>query len=590
MAYSDLQSFLAALERQGELRRIRVPVDPELEITEIYSRVVREQGAALLFERVQGSPYSLVINLFGSPRRVELALGAEPGAFGESVVKSIEQLNPPSLKALWRNRKLLLRLRAGRTTLSRRPLSQQVVERPGDLTQFPALKCWPHDGGRFLTWPLVLTRSPATGRSNLGVYRMQVYSPQTTGMHWQLGRGGGFHYAEAEECGEPLEAAVVLGGDPALMLASVLPLPEGLEELMASGLLRGKPTPMVPGKTIHGLVPASAEFVLEGAVPPHERATEGPFGDHFGHYSEAAPFPVFHLRAITRRRKPVFPAAVVGRPPQEERFWGEMAQQLLRPFVRLLHPEVTDLWAYEQAGFTNLLVVSVRKRYGKEPFKTALSLLGEGQLSLTKCLVLVDPDVAVRDFRAVLRAVRRNFNPESDFMLLSRVALDTLDFTSFTMPQGSRMVLDATTKERAQPVEASGTQVLRADPQALCPEIRRWRLLEDTLLAVQVEHSSSREVLSRLVNAEELRDVKLVAAVSPDVDLDDDNALLWGIFLRFDPARDLLFTQATMTGVQPAYRGVMGIDATWKPSYPKVLTMDPEVVRTVDRRWKAYWE
>ena len=605
MPYADLQSFIADLERHGELKRVRATVDPAMEITEVYTRVVREGGPALLFESVAGSRYPLVINLFGSERRVRMALGMEPGAFGESVVRTVQELMPPSPRALWRNRSTLLRLRAARTVGVRNAISQQVLERPGDLTSLPALRSWPRDGGRFLTWPLVLTRSPKTGRSNLGVYRMQVYSETTAGLHWQLGRGGGFHYVEAEERGEPLEVAVVLGGDPALMLASLLPLPEMLEELVFAGLLRGKPTPMARGKTIRGQVPANAEFVLEGVAPPGERRIEGPFGDHLGHYSEVAPFPVFHLRAVTRRRSPVFPAAVVGRPPQEERFWGETAQALLRPFVRLLHPEVTDLWSYYQAGFVNLVVAAVQGRHVKEPVKTALALLGEGQLSLTKCLILVDPDVNVRDFRAVLRAVRRNFSPERDFTLLSRVALDTLDFTSYQMHLGSRMVLDATSKPGAGlPLEATmpghsrgpdaATErvgegpVLRADLKAICPEIKRWRLVEDTLLAVQVDFPA-RSVLERLVTAHEMQGVRVIAAVSADVDLDDDDALLWGIFMRFDPARDVLFTEARLTGVQPTYRGAMGIDATWKPGYPEVLRMDPDVVRKVDERWKEYW-
>ena len=635
MPYADLQSFIADLERHGELRRVRATVDPAMEITEIYSRIVRGDGPstgsgrtggagqrpvdsrrtagsgrspALLFENVAGSRYPLVINLFGSERRVRMALGMEPGALGESVVRAVQELMPPSPRALWRNRSTLLRLRAARTVGVRNAISQQVVERPGDLTTLPALKSWPRDGGRFLTWPLVLTRSPKSGRSNLGVYRMQVYSETTAGLHWQLGRGGGFHYVEAEERGEPLEVAVAMGGDPALMLASLLPLPEMLEELVFAGLLRGKPTPMARGKRIRGQVPANAEFVLEGVAPPGERRTEGPFGDHLGHYSEAAPFPVFHLRAVTRRRNPVFPAAVVGRPPQEERFWGETAQALLRPFVRLLHPEVTDLWSYYQAGFVNLVVAAVRGRHVKEPVKTALALLGEGQLSLTKCLILVDPEVNARDFRAVLRAVRRNFSPERDFTLLSRVALDTLDFTSYQMHLGSRMVLDATSKPGAgSPLEAtlqprvaeatggggrdagaSHDSPLRADPKAICPEIKRWRLVEDTLLAVQVDYPA-RDVLERLIAARGLQGVKLIAAVSADVDLDDDDALLWGIFMRFDPARDVLFTDARLTGVQPTYRGVMGIDASWKPGYPEVLRMDEDVVRRVDQRWGEYW-
>ncbi|MBM3946458.1 MAG: UbiD family decarboxylase, partial [SAR202 cluster bacterium] len=537
MPYLDLQSFITDLERHGQLRRIAAPVDPQLEITEVYSRVVRERGPALLFENVQGSSFPLVINLFGSERRVRLALGIEPGALGESIVKAVQDLMPPSPGALWRNRTTLLRLRSARTTRVRNPVSQQVVDRPGDLTTLPALKCWPRDGGRFLTWPLVLTRSPRTGRSNLGVYRMQVYSPTEAGLHWQVAKGGGFHYTEAEERNEPLEVAVVLGGDPALMLASVLPLPETLEELLFAGLLRGKPTPMTFGKTMRGLVPANAEFVLEGVARPLDRRLEGPFGDHLGHYSEAAPFPVLHLRAVTRRRSPVFPAAIVGAPPQEERLWGETSQALLKPFLRLLRPEITDLWAYYEGGFVNLLVASTKARFGKEPLRTALWLLGEGQLSLAKWVVMVDPDVDVQDFRAVLRAMRANFRPESDFWLVSGAALDSLDFTSYRMHLGSRMVMDATTKPGPdEPLEATLPPVvpdadqdvgravrqspLQVDPKALCPEITRWRLVEDAMLAVQMDFPA-RGVLERLVASGGLQGVKVVAAVSMDVDLED---------------------------------------------------------------------
>ena len=583
MPFRDLQEFLAALEKAGELRRIPVEVDPELEITEIATRVVKEEGPALLFERVKGSPYRLAINILGSERRIELALGRHPSSIGQELVRFIERINPPSLKSLWRMRGTARRLLAARLTRARRGLSQQVVETP-DLSTLPAIKCWPQDAGRFITLPLVFTRSPATGRSNLGIYRMQLYGPDSTGMHWQLGKGGGFHYYEAEERGQPLEVAAVLGGDPALLLSAVLPLPESLEEIIFSGLLRGRPTPMVRARTLSLAVPANAEFVLEGHVPPGERVPEGPFGDHFGHYSDQAPFPVFHVKAITRRRHPIYPAAVVGKPPQEDRAMGDAIQEFLNPFVRLIHPEVEDLWAYFEAGFHNLLVVSVKGRYTKEPMKTALGLFGEGQLSLTKSIVLVGPGVNVRDFRAVLREIRRHFNAEEDFLLLPRVPLDTLDFTSFKMHLGSKMALDATPKGAAQPQANGG---LAVDPARLSEGVLGSRLLEETLLAVQVR-GGGREVLSRLMRAPELSNIKLMAAVSPDVDLDDQTQLLWGIFTRFDPARDVLFPDMRLVGAAPVYRGPLAIDATYKPGYPAPLEMDPDVVERVNRRWHEY--
>ena len=583
--WPDLQAFLGHLESQEELRRVRVEVDHALEITEIATRVVREEGPALVFERVRGSPYPLAINIFGSRRRIEMALGREPGAIGEELAGLVERLNPPSLRALWSAKGTLRRMLSMRTAKGRRALCQEVEEAP-DLDRLPALTCWPGDGGRFITFPLVLTEDPQTHRRNLGIYRMHVFDRDRTGMHWQVQKGGGFHYYRAEQLGRPLEVAVVLGGDPALMLAAVLPLPEDLDEVAFSGFLRGRPTAMAPARTLSLRVPASAEFVLEGVVPPGERQTEGPFGDHFGHYSGAAPFPVFHLRRVTRRRNPVYPAAVVGKPPQEDRYLGDAAQEMLGPLIKVIHPELRDLWAYYEAGFHNLLVASVEVRFTKEAMKTALGLLGQGQLALTKVVVLVGPDVNVRSFEDVLRAVQRHFNPGEDFALIPRAPLDTLDFTGVRMHYGSKMVLDATPKADQPPT--GGPAPMTIDPAAVCPQVRAWRLLAETLLAVQVE-GDGKAALQQLLGLEGLGGVCMVAAVSPNVRLENNAELLWGMFTRFDPARDVLFQEVELRGAWPVYRGRMGIDSTFKEGYPEPLTMTDETRRKVDERWAEYW-
>jgi UbiD family decarboxylase len=583
--WPDLQTFLGHLERQEELRRVRVEVDPALEITEIATRVVREEGPAVLFERVRGSPYPLAINIFGSRRRIEMALGREPGAIGEELAGLVERLNPPSLRALWSAKGTLRRMLSMRTARSRKALCQEVEEAP-DLDLLPALTCWPKDGGRFVTFPLVLTEDPETHRRNLGIYRMHVFGRDQTGMHWQVQKGGGFHYYRAEKLGRPLEVAVVLGGDPALMLSAVLPLPEDLDEVAFSGFLRGRATAMVPARALSLRVPASAEFVLEGVVPRGERRTEGPFGDHFGHYSGAAPFPVFHLRRVTRRHSPVYPAAVVGRPPQEDRYLGDAAQEMLGPLIKVIHPELRDLWAYYEAGFHNLLVASVEVRFTKEAMKTALGLLGQGQLALTKVVVLVGPDVNARSFEAVLRAVQQHFNPGEDFALIPRAPLDTLDFTGVRMHYGSKMVLDATPKADQPP--AGQPAPMTIDPAAVCPQVRAWRLIADALLAVQVE-GDGKAALQQLLGLEGLGGVCMVAAVSPDVRLENNAELLWGIFTRFDPARDVLFQEVELRGAWPVYRGRMGVDSTFKEGYPEPLTMTDEIRRKVDERWEEYW-
>ena len=581
--FEDFQSYLWYLESRGLLRRVKVEVDPVLEVTEIATRVVREEGPALLFERVEGSFYRLAINFMGSARHIEMILGMHPRELGEKIARVIETLNPPSLGSIWKTRSFWSRMWASRPHHVLRGLCQQVVEDP-DLDRLPILKCWPKDGGRFLTFPLVITEDPNTGVSNMGIYRMHVYGKDTTGMHMQIQKGVGFHYREAEKKGEALELACVLGADPALMLAGIFPLPEGFEEIAFAGVLRGKSTRLVRAKTIDVHVPADAEIVIEGVVPPRERHMEGPFGDHFGHYSDPAPFPVFHINKITRRRDAIYPAAVVGKPPQEDRYMGDASQEILMPFIKMMRPEVRDMWAYYQAGFHNLLVVAVESRYTREPIKTALGLFGEGQLGLCKCIVLVEPGVDVRSFTEVLRAIRRHFDPASDCILVSRAPLDTLDFTSFKMHQGSKLVIDATGRED----EPAPAKPIEVDPSVLGRGVKKWRLLEETLLVLQVEGDAA-ETLDRAVRSNWLGSVKIVAAVSPDVDLADEVNLIWGIFTRFDPARDIRFTRTTVSGIAPVYEGIMGIDATWKKGYPDPLEMDPEIIQKVDKRWNQYW-
>ena len=638
MPYSDLQSFALALESTNELCRIDALVDPHLEIAEIYSRVVRREGPALLFENVRGSNYPLLINPLGSSRRIEFALGRHPGEIGASLLKLAEAAQPPQPRKLWKQRatirEILWSMRARRV---RRAPVHQVVEEP-ELLRLPVQTCWPEDGGPFITFGLVITKDPETGERNVGLYRIQVYDTTTAGMHWQIQKGGGFHYNKAERLGVPLEVAVVIGADPYLLMAAITSLPEGMDEISFSGLMRRAPCKVVRCKTIDLEVPAEAEMVLEGVVPPHERRLEGPFGDHFGHYSHAADFPVFHVKRVTRRRKPLYLSATVGKPPQEDKYIGNAVQAMIGPLIKLIHPEIKDLWAYYETGFHNLLVMSMDERYYKESMRTALALMGTGQLSLTKCGVLVDGEVDVSDFDAVLRAIRDNFDPAGDFLLLPGVAQDTLDFTSFRMNLGSKMVLDATSGAKrtlhgtpgsdAEAVaEAAGGHIPSIEghfPGLVVPgpnsaylgdeaigaggrdqqdsraksDLRVAKLreidsrilahvtLQDSLLVAQVE-AGGREVIERLVQVP-LGPIKIVATVSPDVPLDSRDLLLWGIFTRFDCARDIVFTDVQRRGAWTTCHGVMGIDATFKPGYPKPLDMDPAIVKKVDERWAEY--
>ena len=472
------------------------------------------------------------------------------GQIGEELVSFFEQMMPPKPSALWKNRAIVKNLLRAKPRNVSSGTSQQIIEMPS-LKAIPIQTCWPADGGKFITQGQVFTYDPVGGKRNVGMYRMHVYDDTTTGMHWQIQKGGGFHYHHAEQLGKELEVAVALGTDPALLFASISALPEGLDEVMFASFLRGDRIPMTLGKNISVQVPANAEFILEGVVPPIERRMEGPFGDHFGHYSNAAPFPVFHLKTITHRTKPIYPATVVGIPPMEDKYLGEASQQILGPLVKLIHREVHDLWAYYEAGFHNLLVLSVEERYKKEAMKAALGLLGTGQLSLTKCLVLVSQDVNPRDWSGVLREIRSNFDPHFDFVLLPKVPLDTLDFTSFKMELGSKMIIDATKKQRSEtakyktPKKESAKAKFEsqiANLKSIDRRIIGSRLVEESLLIVKVRNQG-RAVIEKLVNQKEFQSLDIIAAVSEDVDIRNQVSYIWGIFTRFDCERDIIFSE-----------------------------------------------
>jgi 4-hydroxy-3-polyprenylbenzoate decarboxylase len=414
---------------------------------------------------------------------------------------------------------------------------------------------------------------------------MQVHGPDETGMHFQIGKGGGYHLYEAAQEKRSLPVAVALGGDPLVMLAAMMPLPEGLSEVAFAGLLRGRRPVLSRGGTVDVAVPRGAEFVLEGTVSADDLRREGPFGDHFGHYSAAAPFPVFRVRKVFRRRDAIYPAIVVGKPPQEDGFMGNLVQELMGPLIRLPHPEVRALWAFEETGFHHLLVASVEQRFAKEAMRSALGLLGQGQLGLTKVVVMVGRTVDPRNLDEVLDALARNFDPAEDFLLLPGVPFDTLDFTSFTPNLGSKMVLDATPKVGSD----AGAQLPELpDLSGVDPRVLGQALLGRSVLAVRVA-GQPRDALAAVMRT--LPDStlpRIVAAVSPDVPLDDRRLLMWGIFTRFDPARDVFFERTELHGAWPVHRGRMAIDATFKQGYPEPLEMDPDVVKKVDRRWREY--
>ncbi len=581
--FRNLREYISHLENKGDLRRIKTRVDPELEITEIASREMNLGGPALLFENVDGASFPLAINLFASEERIRTALGGNPREIGEELVDIFEKVNPPSLRGIFSALPKMTRALSMRTTNTRSAGSQKNETAP-ELEKLPAIKCWPKDGGRFITLGLVITHSPVSGSRNMGLYRLQIYDSKTTGMHWHPHKGGAAHYDEAGKAGRDLEAAVVLGGDPALIFSAIAPLPEGIDEIAFSGYLRRRAVPMAKAKTVSMRVPAEAEIIIEGVVPKNILRTEGPFGDHFGHYSMQAEFPVFQAKRMTFADNAVFPATVVGKPPQEDMYLGVAAGEMFSPLIRIIHPEIKDIWACPEAGFHNLLFVSVDERYPKNAVKSMLALWGTGQLALTKCIVTVSSGVNLRDFSAILAEIGKNFDPRDDFLLIPSAPLDTLDFTSGNFHVGSKMGLNATRKNgRAQMEYCSSVP----DPREKHSEIKDYRLLAGGFLVIRV-NGSPKGLTRRLFETPGFEKIRIVALVSADIDIHNDTELIWGIFTRFDPRLDVEFERMSNTGSGVVCEGRMGIDATIKEWYPEVTEMSPEIKARVSEKWNSY--
>ncbi len=585
LAPRDQREFIARLEADDKLVRIQAEVDPNQEITIIQHHVLAANGPALLFENVKGSPHRILANAYGTPARVEAAIGRPAAEIGASIAAAAEQLMPPSARALWSQRRMIGHiLRARSRTVAGGPIMHAVSE-PADLERLPCLTCWPKDGGPFFTLPLVRTHDPETGKGNLGIYRLQRYDAHSTGMHWQIEKGGGFHFARARARGHALPISVFLGGPPVLTIAAIAPLPEDIDEYLLAAFLLGRPLRTIRRPSGHS-IPANAEFVLEGSVAPDELRREGPFGDHLGHYSHSADFPVFRVDRVLARKDAIYPATVVGKPPQEDYYIGEALQDLSIPLLRIIKPAIVDCWAFPETGFHPLAAVSVRVRYPHEALKHAFGILGESQLSLTKVLIAVDPDVDVRDFKAVSRALWQNLNTGEGLHLVAPTAQDTLDFTGPAMNTGSRLILLATRNEGKPQRQEPPPPPPR---ESVHPGITGMAMLGDGVLMVQVRTDANRESIREALQAHPVTGAYLFQVlVSEDVPLDDPRLMLWGWFTRFDPLVDLHPARREALGNRLVMHPPILIDATWKPGYREPVAFDPEIRDRVGARWNDY--
>ena len=451
MTFKDIREFIIFLEGKGELKRITTPVSCELEIAEICDRVVKSGGPALLFENVEGYDIPVLINMFGTERRMAWALGVERlDELAERISQLLGLMQGPPHGVMEKIKTLgqLRRLASFQPKLVKRAPCQEVVITGDDvnLNTYPFLKCWPLDAGRYITLPLVITRDPETGTRNVGMYRIQVYDARTAAMHWQTHKAGAHHYRVGGETRqERLEVAVALGGDPATIWTGSAPLPPGMDELMVAGFIRQGGIQIVKGKTVDLEVPAQAEMIIEGYVVPGDEGLEGPFGDHTGYYSMADTYPIFHVTCITHRRNPIYPTIIVGRPPMEDYYMGKVTERVFLPVVQTVLPEVVDMSMPAEGVFHNLVIVSIKKEYPGHARKVMYGLWGMGLMTLAKTIMVVDNYVNVQDYSEVAWRVTNNIDPAQD-ILFATGPLDDLDHASPTPKYGSKMGIDATAK------------------------------------------------------------------------------------------------------------------------------------------------
>jgi UbiD family decarboxylase len=583
-SFKNLRQFLDVLRQSGDLVQVDEEVDSHLEVAEIHRRVIAAGGPALLFMRVKGSDFPLVTNLFGTARRAEMAFGDNPFRIIRRLTELVDELMPPSMGALWGARDVLGSLmRVGMRRRSKGPV-QEVVSRRPRLDRLPALTTWPDDGGPFVTLPLVYTENPDGGPPNLGMYRLQVHDEQTTGMHWQIGKGGGFHHHLAESRGELLEATVFLGGPPALILAAIAPLPENVPELLLASLVAGHRLNLCPGPGSHPLI-AEAEFAISGHVPPGVRRPEGPFGDHYGYYSLEHEYPVFEVKSVSHRKGAIFPATVVGKPRQEDFFIGDLLQDLLSPLFPLVMPAVRDLWSYGETGYHSLAAAVVKQRYQREAMASAFRILGEGQLSLTKFLLLTDQPVDLRDFQATLEHVLARTRPETDLFVLANVSMDTLDYTGPKVNEGSK-----------------GVWLGLGDPIRELPREFRCSELPRGVESAEVFCAGCLVLGGRGVDADESLPRRLVEderfAEWPLLVLTDEVArtaasavnFLWTTFTRFEPAADLHASRTRVVRNHLSFTPPILIDARRPADFPAELSCSPDVAELVSRRWTDYFD
>ncbi len=601
MTYKSLKEFITRLESEGELVRITEQVSPILEIAEITDRVSKspEGGKALLFENVEGSAMPVLINAFGSWRRIRMALGVSSL---ENIAREIERylkIAPPA--TLIDKAKLLpMLLQAAKFPPKIVPAKQascQEVVITGDqvdLDRIPILQCWPNDAGRFITYPIVINRSLDQSIRNVGLYRMQVFDKQTTAMHWHIHKDGAHFFHEYQKANKRMEVAVALGADPATCYAASAPLPYGIDEFLLAGFIRKKPVPLVKCKTIDLEVPAHAEIVLEGYIDPPEMRLEGPFGDHTGYYSQDGDYPVFHVTAITHRNNPVYLTTIVGIPPQEDFYLGKATERIFLPLLRTQLPEIVDMNMPLEGVFHNCVIVSIEKRYPMQARRIMTTLWGMGQMSFVKTIIAVDADVDVQNEAEILKLLLDEVDLEQD-LFFSEGILDVLNHASDQALYGSKLGIDATRKIDGEPprkILQNKTQPpdsgIMEQVQKKFPEVRNSRVIPLTkcrpILLVALNKTGpgqGTKFIQNFLNDEAFQSIAVLLVLEAHVDLKNTSQVLWKLFNNLDPKRDIQIADQRI-----------GIDVTrkipeegYQQNWPDEIVMSDEIIQKVDQKW-----
>ena len=616
MAYRDQQEFIQALEKAGELVRITTYVDPKLEIAEITDRISKSGngGKALLFENT-GTDFPVLMNAYGSEKRMCMALGVEHLDDVTREIEGLFRLLSAPKEGILDKLKLLPKLGQFASWMpkvrSGRGECQEVVQTNPDISQLPVITCWPLDGGPFVTLPIIHTKDPNNGSRNVGMYRMQVFSPTLTGMHWHKHKVSAKHFSEYKKLGKRMPVAVALGGDPAYAYSATAPLPENVDEYMLAGFLRKKKVELVKCITQPDIeVPADADFIIEGYVDPAEELIwEGPFGDHTGYYSLPDWYPRFHITAITHRKNAVYPATIVGIPPQEDAWLGKATERIfLAPMKMTLVPEIIDMDMPVEGVFHNLVIAKIQKDYAGQGQKVMNAMWGAGQMMFNKILVIADEKVQIQHYLPLAQYVFRNLNPATD-VYFSQGPMDVLDHSCSKLGFGGKMCIDGTYKAEEE-VDNDQYQLLATRYDGLTevmiktryPEVEKVNL---TLLAQKIpclilsvrksRPDHIRELHEGLCDLAEMEGIKMVLYVEHTVDALDLPVALWRFCNNLDPKRDHFLAQKKST-ITPGKKFVcLGLDGTRKTKeldnfqrdWPNIIVADDVTIKAVDTKWTA---